>query len=74
MFYNTNIICLQIKQFVFNSCVPTKFHVNTKNYFYSNADAQAELDQWGLNFDKKLVSLTGRVLPGERIFQGSRSV
>ncbi|KAM7391642.1 hypothetical protein PAMP_022319 [Pampus punctatissimus] len=38
-----------------------------------NTDAQAELDKWGLNFDKQLLNLTGRVLPGERIFQGSRS-
>uniref|UniRef100_A0A3Q1JE75 Piwi-like RNA-mediated gene silencing 1 n=1 Tax=Anabas testudineus TaxID=64144 RepID=A0A3Q1JE75_ANATE len=38
-----------------------------------NADAQAELDKWGLNFDKQLLNLTGRVLPGERIFQGPRS-
>uniref|UniRef100_A0AAQ6IMX5 Piwi domain-containing protein n=1 Tax=Anabas testudineus TaxID=64144 RepID=A0AAQ6IMX5_ANATE len=38
-----------------------------------NADAQAELDKWGLNFDKQLLNLTSRVLPGERIFQGPRS-
>ncbi|XP_060893634.1 piwi-like protein 1 [Labrus mixtus] len=38
-----------------------------------NADAQAELDKWGLNFDKALLNLTGRVLPGERLYQGSRS-
>ncbi|XP_037537105.1 piwi-like protein 1 [Nematolebias whitei] len=38
-----------------------------------NADAQAELGKWGLSFDKQLLSLTGRVLGGERIFQGSRS-
>ncbi|KAM9858804.1 piwi-like protein 1 [Aulostomus maculatus] len=37
-----------------------------------NANAQAELDQWGLNFDKQLLNLTGRVLQGERIFQGSK--
>uniref|UniRef100_A0A8D3CUS3 Piwi like RNA-mediated silencing 1 n=1 Tax=Scophthalmus maximus TaxID=52904 RepID=A0A8D3CUS3_SCOMX len=37
-------------------------------------DAQAELDKWGLGFDKELVKLTGRVLPAERIFQGPRSV
>nr|AUF83002.1 piwil1 [Scophthalmus maximus] len=36
-------------------------------------DAQAELDKWGLGFDKELVKLTGRVLPAERIFQGPRS-
>ncbi|XP_054466265.1 piwi-like protein 1 [Anoplopoma fimbria] len=38
-----------------------------------NTDAQAELDKWGLNFDKELLNLTGRVLPAERIFQGPKS-
>uniref|UniRef100_A0A8C3A461 Piwi-like RNA-mediated gene silencing 1 n=1 Tax=Cyclopterus lumpus TaxID=8103 RepID=A0A8C3A461_CYCLU len=38
-----------------------------------NTDAQAELDKWGLNFDKQLLKLTGRVLPAERIFQGPKS-
>ncbi|XP_034548252.1 piwi-like protein 1 isoform X2 [Notolabrus celidotus] len=38
-----------------------------------NADAQAELDKWGLNFDKMLLKLSGRILPRERIAQGSRS-
>uniref|UniRef100_A0AAX7TJI3 Piwi domain-containing protein n=1 Tax=Astatotilapia calliptera TaxID=8154 RepID=A0AAX7TJI3_ASTCA len=38
-----------------------------------NADAQAELDKWGLSFDKQLLNLAGRVLPVERIYQGSRS-
>ncbi|XP_071371123.1 piwi-like protein 1 isoform X4 [Centroberyx affinis] len=39
----------------------------------TNTEAQAELDTWGLNFDRQLLNLSGRVLPGERIFQGSRS-
>ncbi|KAM9360706.1 piwi-like protein 1 [Symphorus nematophorus] len=43
------------------------------SHIQTNADAQAELDKWGLSFDKKLLKLTGRVLPGERIFQGPRS-
>ncbi|KAG8012192.1 Piwi-like protein 1 [Nibea albiflora] len=43
------------------------------NNIRRNADAQAELDKWGLNFDSKLLNLTGRVLPRERLFQGSRS-
>ncbi|XP_047447719.1 piwi-like protein 1 [Mugil cephalus] len=38
-----------------------------------NADTQAELDKWGLSFDNELLALNGRVLTGERIFQGSRS-
>uniref|UniRef100_A0A6Q2XKA3 Piwi-like protein 1 n=1 Tax=Esox lucius TaxID=8010 RepID=A0A6Q2XKA3_ESOLU len=32
--------------------------------------AIAELTTWGLNFDNKLLSLKGRVLPAERILQG----
>ncbi|XP_032373221.1 piwi-like protein 1 [Etheostoma spectabile] len=39
----------------------------------TNTDAQVELDKWGLNFDKQLLHLTGRVLPAERIFQGPKS-
>lgn len=38
-----------------------------------DADAQAELDKWGLRFEKELLSLTGRILREETIFQGSRS-
>ncbi|XP_010893355.2 piwi-like protein 1 [Esox lucius] len=37
---------------------------------HRNANAQAELTTWGLNFDNKLLSLKGRVLPAERILQG----
>uniref|UniRef100_A0AAR2IN77 Piwi-like protein 1 n=1 Tax=Pygocentrus nattereri TaxID=42514 RepID=A0AAR2IN77_PYGNA len=35
-----------------------------------NAEAQNELSTWGLSFENKLLSLTGRVLPAERIIQG----
>ncbi|XP_077378669.1 piwi-like protein 1 [Festucalex cinctus] len=35
--------------------------------------AQGELEKWGLQFDKQLLNLTGRVLPPERIFQDARS-
>ncbi|XP_061907071.1 piwi-like protein 1 [Entelurus aequoreus] len=38
-----------------------------------NAEAQEELEKWGLNFDKELLNLKGRVLPSERIIQGSKS-
>ncbi|XP_029016531.1 piwi-like protein 1 [Betta splendens] len=38
-----------------------------------NATAQEELEKWGLRFDEELLNLVGRVLPAERIFQGSRS-
>ncbi|XP_061624752.1 piwi-like protein 1 isoform X1 [Phyllopteryx taeniolatus] len=38
-----------------------------------DTEAQRELEKWGLNFDKQLLSLTGRVLPPERIIQESRS-
>nr|QEV86800.1 argonaute protein [Epinephelus coioides] len=47
----------------------TRFVTNIQK----DSDAQAELDKWGLNFDKQLLSLTGRVLPPERIFQGPKS-
>ncbi|XP_069034662.1 piwi-like protein 1 [Embiotoca jacksoni] len=47
------------------------------NRFVANiqkdADAQAELDKWGICFDKELLHLSGRVLPGERMLQGQRS-
>uniref|UniRef100_A0A665WN07 Piwi-like RNA-mediated gene silencing 1 n=1 Tax=Echeneis naucrates TaxID=173247 RepID=A0A665WN07_ECHNA len=38
-----------------------------------NPEAQAELDKWGLSFDKHLLKMTGRILPQEMIFQGSTS-
>ncbi|XP_041644109.1 piwi-like protein 1 [Cheilinus undulatus] len=38
-----------------------------------NPQAQSELDKWGLSFDRTLLNLTGRILPGERIYQGPRS-
>ncbi|XP_038152129.1 piwi-like protein 1 [Cyprinodon tularosa] len=40
---------------------------------HQSEDAQAELGKWGLSFDKQLLNMTGRVLGGEQIFQGSRS-
>ncbi|KAL0979478.1 hypothetical protein UPYG_G00185620 [Umbra pygmaea] len=40
---------------------------------HRNTEAQTELNTWGLNFDNKLLSLTGRVLPAERIVQGPRN-
>ncbi|CAF90296.1 unnamed protein product, partial [Tetraodon nigroviridis] len=38
-----------------------------------NADARGELEKWGLAFDRELLNVNGRLLPGEKIFQGSRS-
>ncbi|XP_026877877.2 piwi-like protein 1 isoform X1 [Electrophorus electricus] len=38
-----------------------------------SAEAQNELSTWGLSFENKLLSLTGRVLPVERILQASRT-
>uniref|UniRef100_A0AAY4B2B8 Piwi-like protein 1 n=1 Tax=Denticeps clupeoides TaxID=299321 RepID=A0AAY4B2B8_9TELE len=38
-----------------------------------NTEAQTELNTWGLSFEDKLLSLTGRVLPAERIIQGSKT-
>ncbi|KAK0153788.1 Piwi-like protein 1 [Merluccius polli] len=43
------------------------------NNIQENEEAQKELSTWGLNFDKKLLELNGRVLPAERMIQGSRS-
>uniref|UniRef100_A0A3B5ABU8 Piwi like RNA-mediated gene silencing 1 n=1 Tax=Stegastes partitus TaxID=144197 RepID=A0A3B5ABU8_9TELE len=42
-------------------------------HIQKDSDAQAELDKWGLSFDEQLLHLTGRVLRGETIFQGSKS-
>ncbi|CAL1616189.1 unnamed protein product [Knipowitschia caucasica] len=38
-----------------------------------NEEAQSDMDKWGLSFDKRLVQITGRVLPTERMFQGQKS-
>ncbi|KAG1974044.1 piwi-like protein 1 [Pimephales promelas] len=38
-----------------------------------NGDVQNELTTWGLSFENRLLSLNGRVLPSERIIQGSRA-
>uniref|UniRef100_A0A8C4TBM8 Piwi-like RNA-mediated gene silencing 1 n=1 Tax=Erpetoichthys calabaricus TaxID=27687 RepID=A0A8C4TBM8_ERPCA len=42
--------------------------------FISNIDsaAKAEMANWGLQFDNKLLSLKGRVLPPEKISQGGK--
>ncbi|KAJ3612196.1 hypothetical protein NHX12_020472 [Muraenolepis orangiensis] len=42
------------------------------NNIQKNEQAQMELSTWGLNSDKQLLSVTGRVLPAERLIQGSR--
>ncbi|KAF4070274.1 hypothetical protein AMELA_G00293290 [Ameiurus melas] len=38
-----------------------------------NASVQTTLSTWGLRFENKLLYLTGRVLPAERILQGARA-
>ncbi|KAM6954108.1 piwi-like protein 1 [Aplochiton taeniatus] len=43
------------------------------NNIHKNTEVQAEMTTWGLNFDNKLLNLAGRVLPAERIVQGTRS-
>ncbi|KAG7332045.1 hypothetical protein KOW79_003879 [Hemibagrus wyckioides] len=43
------------------------------NNMSKNANAQASLSTWGLSFENKLLNLTGRVLPAERILQGARA-
>lgn len=43
-------------------------------FILRSPQAQNELTPWGLSFEDKLLSLKGRVLPTERIIQGSRTV
>ncbi|XP_053507651.1 piwi-like protein 1 isoform X2 [Ictalurus furcatus] len=43
------------------------------NSMNKNASAQTTLSTWGLSFESKLLNLTGRVLPAERIQQGARA-
>ncbi|KAF4072143.1 hypothetical protein AMELA_G00259730 [Ameiurus melas] len=38
-----------------------------------DASVQTTLSTWGLSFENKLLYLTGRVLPTERILQGARA-
>ncbi|KAM9391772.1 piwi-like protein 1 [Pholidichthys leucotaenia] len=40
---------------------------------HRNQDAQEELHKWGLNFDTRLLNLTGRVLPVESLAQRGTS-
>ncbi|KAK2859959.1 hypothetical protein Q7C36_004125 [Tachysurus vachellii] len=50
---------------------------NRLNRFVSkiskNASAQDALGRWGLSFENKMLNLTGRVLPAERIIHGARA-
>ncbi|NXL28210.1 PIWL1 protein, partial [Glaucidium brasilianum] len=39
------------------------------DYIQKDENVQKELREWGLSFDSKLLSLTGRVVQGERILQ-----
>ncbi|CAL8343202.1 unnamed protein product [Lota lota] len=43
------------------------------NSIHKNEEAQKELTTWGLNFDKELLNLNGRILPAEKMIQGSRT-
>ncbi|XP_053475710.1 piwi-like protein 1 [Ictalurus furcatus] len=43
------------------------------NNMSRNASVQTTLSTWGLSFENKLLNLTGRVLPVERILQGARA-
>ncbi|KAF4091482.1 hypothetical protein AMELA_G00037590 [Ameiurus melas] len=43
------------------------------NNMSRNASVQTTLSTWGLSFENKLLYLTGRVLPAERILQGARA-
>ncbi|XP_053540407.1 piwi-like protein 1 isoform X1 [Ictalurus punctatus] len=44
------------------------------NNMSRNASVQTTLSTWDLSFENKLLNLTGRVLPAERILQGARAV
>ncbi|KAJ8346598.1 hypothetical protein SKAU_G00279990 [Synaphobranchus kaupii] len=50
---------------------------NRLNRFIStingNPEAQAELNTWGLSFDKQSLRIQGRILPTENILQGRRT-
>ena len=37
------------------------------NKLQTNAEVKKKLDQWGLKFDSKLLEITGRTLPAEKI-------
>ncbi|XP_009069078.1 PREDICTED: piwi-like protein 1 [Acanthisitta chloris] len=41
-------------------------------YIHRDHSVQKELGDWGLSFDSELESLSGRVVPGEKIFQGGK--
>jgi len=36
---------------------------------HANPEAQKELSQWNMQFDRQLLKMTGRCLPGEKMFQ-----
>ncbi|XP_053313403.1 piwi-like protein 1 [Spea bombifrons] len=44
------------------------------NYIHKDDNVQKELQDWGLNFDTKLLPLNGRVAPPEKILQGRGTV
>ncbi|KAM9095070.1 piwi-like protein 1 [Sarcophilus harrisii] len=41
---------------------------------HRNADVRRELQEWGLDFEKQSLSLTGRVLPVQKLNEGSRGI
>ncbi|KFV63354.1 Piwi-like 1 [Dryobates pubescens] len=43
-----------------------------RDYIQNDENVQKELQDWGLNFDSNLLSFTGRVVEGEKIFQSGR--
>ncbi|KAG8452990.1 hypothetical protein GDO86_004701 [Hymenochirus boettgeri] len=43
------------------------------NCIHRDENAQKELRDWGLNFDKQLMQFTGRVAPAEKILQAGRT-
>ncbi|XP_064424197.1 piwi-like protein 1 [Latimeria chalumnae] len=43
------------------------------DYIHKDESVQKELRDWGLGFDSKLLSLTGRVVQPEKIYQGGQA-
>uniref|UniRef100_A0A4W3IZG4 Piwi-like RNA-mediated gene silencing 1 n=1 Tax=Callorhinchus milii TaxID=7868 RepID=A0A4W3IZG4_CALMI len=44
------------------------------DYIQKDDNVQKELSDWGLQFDSKLLSMSGRVVPSEKIHQGGKMV
>ncbi|KAF4076543.1 hypothetical protein AMELA_G00216310 [Ameiurus melas] len=77
-------VCLQFYKIIFKRILKILNMQQIGRHYYNpedplnipqhrNASAQTTLSTWGLSFENKLLNLTGRVLPAERILQGVRA-